>query len=63
MASASLKPPISRTLEARKFIFGTAIEVGVVYRRTGNKSLPVFRHGVTYNRTLEGEIKPVFVEI
>ena len=40
-ASATLKPRILRTLGAREFILGTAIEVGVVYLQTGNESLLV----------------------
>ena len=63
MASATLKPCILRTLESRKVILGTAIEVGVVYHQTGNESLLVYGRGVTYDRTLVGEIGPIFAEI
>ena len=63
MASATLKPHISRTLEARKFILGTAIEVGVVYRRTGKESLLVCGCSLTCDRTLAGEIGLIFAEI
>ena len=42
------------------FIFGTAIEVGVVRHQTGNESLPVSRHGSTHGRTLVGEVGPKF---
>ena len=63
MASTTLKPRILRTLEARKFILGTAIEVGVVYRQTGNELHPVCGCGITYDRTLVGEIGPIFAEI
>ena len=60
MASATLKPHISRTLEAREFILVALLEVGVVYHQTGNESLPVSGHGGTYDRTLAGEIRPNF---
>ena len=63
MASATLKPHISKTLEARKFILGTAIEVGVFYHQTGNESLLVCERGVTCDRTLAGEIRLIFAEI
>ena len=63
MASATLKPRISGTLRARAFILGTVIEVGVVYRQTGNASHPVNRRGATYDRTFAGEIGPIFAEI
>ena len=60
MASATLKPHISRTLADREFILGTAIEVGVVYRWTGNE---LSRCGSTYDWTLAGEIALIFAEI
>ena len=63
MASATLKPRISGILEARKFILGTVVEVGVVYRQTGNESLLVCGRGITCNRTLAGEIGPIFAKI
>ena len=53
MASATSKPRISRTLEARELILGAVIEVGVVYLQTGNE---LSGRGSMYNRTLAGEI-------
>ena len=63
MASANLKPHISRPLEARKFILAAVIEVKVVYCQTGNESLPACGRGITYNRTLAGKIGPIFAEV
>ena len=61
MASATLKPYMSRTLGAREFILSTAIEVGVVYHRTRNDTLLVSGHGSIYDQILAGKIGLKFV--
>ena len=63
MASTTLMPCISKTLGARVLILGTVMEVGVVYRQTGNESHPVSGRGAAYDRTLAGEIGPILAEI
>ena len=62
MASATLKSRILRTLEARKLILGSAIEVGVVYRQAGNESYLVCGHYVMHYRTIAGEIGSIFAD-
>ena len=45
MASANLKPNISKTLGATVLILGIAIEVGVVYLQTRSESLLLSGYG------------------
>ena len=50
MASATLKPRISRTLGGRELNLGTAIEVGVVYLQTRNGSFLVSGYKDMYDQ-------------
>ena len=61
--STTLKPRILRTLGTRGLIFGTTIEVGVVYVWTGNESLLVSGYGRTCNQTLAVKIRPIFANL
>ena len=63
MASATFKSSIARTLGARVFNLGTVMEVGVVYCQTGNESHLVSGCSAMHNRTLAGEIRPIFAQI
>ena len=49
MASAVLKPQISKTLGTRQLILGIATEAKVVYFLDVNKLFPVRGHGRMYN--------------
>ena len=49
-------------LGAREFILATVMVVGVAYCQTRNESHLVSGHGTMHDRTLVGEIRPIFDE-
>ena len=55
----TLKPHISRFLEAKELISSTSIEVEVVYHQAEHGLLPTSGCGRMYNRTIAGGIEPI----